>query len=254
MFQAAHFLVNCLGAGSDAPHGVSRVKIIYALVRQTNHLGAYTLSCVAYDKLQRMKVPGDCLDQLKVDMLAVHAKPARDNPQLLPVCCRCGAANALLKQAAYRGAAAPGADLAGSSQALLKESPAPSSPPRSTNSPTASGITTSVPAAATPSSAASSPSTSSPSSSPFPEPPLPDDEALELIREAPLSDDEAFELIRLAPPRDLAASFSLLGSTRLFFSGDHCSLWRAADGSKHDDVGPGGDDDDDGFDEDLCNK
>ncbi|KAH8096448.1 hypothetical protein JL720_3820 [Aureococcus anophagefferens] len=98
LFQCARFLVNGLGA-REAPHGISKVKILFALAKQAKHLGAYKLARFAYDKLQHMKVPDEWQEQLDVDMLTIHSKPVRDNPELLPVCYRCGAANALLNPA-----------------------------------------------------------------------------------------------------------------------------------------------------------
>ena len=83
----------------EAPHGISKVKILFALAKQAKHLGAYKLARFAYDKLQHMKVPDEWQEQLDVDMLTIHSKPVRDNPELLPVCYRCGAANALLNPA-----------------------------------------------------------------------------------------------------------------------------------------------------------
>ena len=173
LFQCARFLINGLG-GREAPHGVSRVKILYTLAKQAKHLGAFKLArsplpsenaspregsaCTAaaaasprlrgrvaarrrlryrratrqpprrrdrlsteytqrrlarppryaYDKLLHMKVPEEWQEQLDVDMLTIHAKPVRDHPELLPVCYRCGAANALLNPAASAAPQIPG--------------------------------------------------------------------------------------------------------------------------------------------------
>ncbi|KAJ8607792.1 hypothetical protein CTAYLR_009237 [Chrysophaeum taylorii] len=101
LFNAARFLVNTLGT-NEAPLGISRVKILYTLAKQAKTLGAYKLARFAYDKLAHTKVDAAWVDSLEVDMVTVHAKPVRDSPDLLPVCYRCGAANALLNPATAR--------------------------------------------------------------------------------------------------------------------------------------------------------
>lgn len=95
LFQVARFLMNSLGA-KEAPHGISRVKILYTLAKQAKALGAFKLARSAYEKLQQLRVPGDWTDKIEFDMLTIQAKPVRDNQELLPVCYRCGATNPLL--------------------------------------------------------------------------------------------------------------------------------------------------------------
>lgn len=105
LFNAARFLVNSLGS-ADAPHGVSRAKILYTLAKQAKTLGAFKLARFAYDKLAQTKIPDEWIDDLDVDMMTIHAKPVKDSQDLLPVCYRCGAANALLNRSARDACAA----------------------------------------------------------------------------------------------------------------------------------------------------
>ncbi|KAJ1445177.1 hypothetical protein M885DRAFT_550763 [Pelagophyceae sp. CCMP2097] len=111
LFQCARFVVNALGA-NEAPHGISRVKVLYTLAKQSKHLGAFKLARFAYEKLGSMKVPEAWADDLDLDMLAIHSKPVRDNAELLPVCYRCGATNALLNPVMQHASAGPYAERA----------------------------------------------------------------------------------------------------------------------------------------------
>ena len=61
--------------------------------------GAFKLARYAYDKLLRMKLPDAWRDEVDVDALTIGAAPLRDKSDLLPVCYRCGASNALLNPA-----------------------------------------------------------------------------------------------------------------------------------------------------------
>ncbi len=98
LFQCARFLINGLG-GREAPHGISRAKILYTLAKQAKTCGAFKLARYAYDKLLRMKLPDAWRDEVDVDALTIGAAPLRDKSDLLPVCYRCGASNALLNPA-----------------------------------------------------------------------------------------------------------------------------------------------------------
>ena len=53
----------------EAPHGISKVKILFALAKQAKHLGAYKLARFAYDKLQHMKVPDEWQEQLDLELV-----------------------------------------------------------------------------------------------------------------------------------------------------------------------------------------
>ena len=95
LFQVSRFLINSIGQ-ADAPYGISRVNILYTLAKQAKVLGAYKLARFAYDRLQQLKVPDTWDDNIDLDMLTIQAKPVRDNPELAPVCYRCGLTNPLL--------------------------------------------------------------------------------------------------------------------------------------------------------------
>ena len=103
LFQCARFLINGLG-GKEAPFGISRAKILYTLAKQAKTCGAFKLARYAYDKLLRMKLPDAWRDEVDVDALTIHAAPLRDKSDLLPVCYRCGASNALLNPATSHNA------------------------------------------------------------------------------------------------------------------------------------------------------
>lgn len=95
LFQVARFIINQLGTG-EAPPGISRVDTLYTLAKQAKLLGAYKLARFAYDRLQKLKLPESWQDGIDLDMLTIQAKAVRDNPDLLPVCYRCGYTNQLL--------------------------------------------------------------------------------------------------------------------------------------------------------------
>jgi len=95
LFQVSRFLINSMGQ-IDAPPGISRVNTLYTLAKQAKVLGAFKLARFAYDRLQQLKVPGTWEDNIDLDVLTIQAKPVRDNPELAPVCYRCGSTNPLL--------------------------------------------------------------------------------------------------------------------------------------------------------------
>ncbi|GMI36406.1 hypothetical protein TrRE_jg11942 [Triparma retinervis] len=95
LFQVSRFLINSMG-NSDAPYGISRVNILYTLAKQAKVLGAFKLARFTYDRLQQLKVPESWEDNIDLDVLTIQAKPVRDNPELAPVCYRCGMTNPLL--------------------------------------------------------------------------------------------------------------------------------------------------------------
>jgi intraflagellar transport protein 122 len=97
LFQVSRFLINSMRQ-AESPPGVSRVNILYTLAKQANVLGAYKLARVTYTNLQQLKVPESWEDSIDLDMLLIQAKPVRDNPELLPVCYRCGSTNPLLNR------------------------------------------------------------------------------------------------------------------------------------------------------------
>ena len=95
LFQVSRFLINSMGQ-IDAPFGISKVNTLYTLAKQAKVLGAFKLARFTYDRLQQLKVPEAWEDNIDLDMMTIQAKPVRDNPELAPVCYRCGSTNALL--------------------------------------------------------------------------------------------------------------------------------------------------------------
>jgi intraflagellar transport protein 122 len=96
LFQSARFLLNALGT-SDAPHGVSRVKILCTLAKMAKQLGAFKLAQTVYHQLQHLKLPEAWQEQVDIDTLTIQAKSTfSDSQELLPICYRCGTSNPLL--------------------------------------------------------------------------------------------------------------------------------------------------------------
>ena len=95
LFQVSRYLINSMSQ-SDPPKGISLVNTLYTLAKQSKVLGAYKLARFSYDRLQQLKVPESWEDNIDLDMMTIQAKPVRDNPELAPVCYRCGSTNPLL--------------------------------------------------------------------------------------------------------------------------------------------------------------
>ncbi|KAJ8666894.1 hypothetical protein QAD02_008556 [Eretmocerus hayati] len=76
--------------------GVSKLTIIYALVKQARLLGANKLAMQLLDRLRKMKIPKHLLTQVETWMIAIKSYPYRDPEELLPLCNRCSTYNALL--------------------------------------------------------------------------------------------------------------------------------------------------------------
>ncbi|XP_001602472.1 intraflagellar transport protein 122 homolog [Nasonia vitripennis] len=76
--------------------GVSKLTIMYALVKQARLLGANKLAMQLLDRLRSMKIPKHLLTQIETWMIAIKAYPYRDPEELLPLCNRCSTYNALL--------------------------------------------------------------------------------------------------------------------------------------------------------------
>jgi intraflagellar transport protein 122 len=96
LFQVSRFIINSLGISDAIPQGISKTFTLYTLAKQAMRLGAYKLARNAYDRLSRLKIPSNKMEEVELDMLLVQAKPVRDDPEHLPVCYRCGSVNPLL--------------------------------------------------------------------------------------------------------------------------------------------------------------
>jgi len=79
----------------DIPPGVSRVFILYALVKQCRNLGAYKLARTAYEQLQGLHIPPRFVSSIEMGDVKIRAKPFSDSEDLLPLCYRCSTTNPL---------------------------------------------------------------------------------------------------------------------------------------------------------------
>jgi intraflagellar transport protein 122 len=96
LFQVSRIIINSLVISDSIPPGISKTFALYTLAKQAMRLGAYKLARNAYDRLSRLKIPSNKMEEVELDMLLVQAKPVRDDPEHLPVCYRCGSVNLLL--------------------------------------------------------------------------------------------------------------------------------------------------------------
>lgn len=76
--------------------GVSKLTIMYSLVKQARILGANKLTMQLLDKLRAMKIPADLQTQIETSTLVARAYPYRDPEELLPLCYKCSTFNPLL--------------------------------------------------------------------------------------------------------------------------------------------------------------
>lgn len=96
LFQVSRFIINSIGSNEIVPYGISKSATLYTLVRQSIKLGAFKLARQTLDRLTKLQLTPKRQDEIDFDMLMVQAKPVRDDPDLLPVCFRCGSTNPLL--------------------------------------------------------------------------------------------------------------------------------------------------------------
>ena len=76
--------------------GVSKLTIMFALIKQARLLGANKLAMQLLDRLRRMKIPNHHLTQVETWMIVTKTYPYWDPEELLPLCNRCSTYNALL--------------------------------------------------------------------------------------------------------------------------------------------------------------
>lgn len=76
--------------------GVSKLTIMYSLVKQARILGANKLVMQLLDQLRAMKIPANLLAQVETSTLAARSYPYRDPEELLPLCYKCSTFNPLL--------------------------------------------------------------------------------------------------------------------------------------------------------------
>ncbi|XP_065829391.1 intraflagellar transport protein 122 homolog [Oscarella lobularis] len=100
LFHTARYLLNLLS--KSCPPGISRVKTLYTLAKQSQHLGAYKLARHAYDRLQSLQVPFAFQETVDLGSITIRSKPFHDKEELLPVCYRCSTTNPLLNSLGNR--------------------------------------------------------------------------------------------------------------------------------------------------------
>ncbi|XP_055984967.1 intraflagellar transport protein 122 homolog isoform X2 [Sorex fumeus] len=94
LFNISRFLLHSLT--KDTPLGISKVKTLYTLAKQSKALGAYKLARHTYDKLQGLKVPDKFQKCIELGSLTIRSKPFHDSEELVPLCYRCSTNNPLL--------------------------------------------------------------------------------------------------------------------------------------------------------------
>ncbi|XP_014607385.1 PREDICTED: intraflagellar transport protein 122 homolog isoform X1 [Polistes canadensis] len=76
--------------------GVSKLKIMYTLIKQARLLGANKLVMQLLEQLRTMKISKNLLAEIETSTLAARAYPYRDPEELLPLCYKCSTFNPLL--------------------------------------------------------------------------------------------------------------------------------------------------------------
>uniref|UniRef100_A0A667H4N8 Intraflagellar transport protein 122 homolog n=1 Tax=Lynx canadensis TaxID=61383 RepID=A0A667H4N8_LYNCA len=94
LFNISRFLLHSLT--KDPPLGISKVKTLFTLAKQSKALGAYKLARHAYDKLQGLHIPARFQKSIELGSLTIRSKPFHDSEELVPLCYRCSTNNPLL--------------------------------------------------------------------------------------------------------------------------------------------------------------
>ncbi|KYN32363.1 hypothetical protein ALC56_13220 [Trachymyrmex septentrionalis] len=76
--------------------GISKMTIMYCLMKQARILGANKLVMQILDQLRSMKIPENLLAQVETSTLIARSYPYRDPEELLPLCYKCSTFNPLL--------------------------------------------------------------------------------------------------------------------------------------------------------------
>ncbi|GBF97536.1 hypothetical protein Rsub_10459 [Raphidocelis subcapitata] len=100
LFGAARFLcARLLPRGAPPPPpGVRLSTALLALARGDLTLGAFKTARLAYARLQALALPPEARADAELQSVMVRARPFADAEELLPVCFRCGATNAVVPQ------------------------------------------------------------------------------------------------------------------------------------------------------------
>ncbi|XP_032555063.1 intraflagellar transport protein 122 homolog isoform X2 [Chiroxiphia lanceolata] len=94
LFNISRFLLHSLT--KETLLGISKVKTLLALAKQSKALGAYKLARHAYEKLQGLHIPARFQKSFELGSLTIRSKPFHDSEELLPLCYRCSTNNPLL--------------------------------------------------------------------------------------------------------------------------------------------------------------
>ncbi|XP_070093326.1 intraflagellar transport protein 122 homolog isoform X19 [Equus przewalskii] len=94
LFNISRFLLHSLT--KDTPLGISKVKTLFTLAKQSKALGAYKLARHAYNKLQGLRIPTRFQKSIELGSLTIRSKPFHDSEELVPLCYRCSTNNPLL--------------------------------------------------------------------------------------------------------------------------------------------------------------
>ncbi|XP_045435161.1 intraflagellar transport protein 122 homolog isoform X4 [Pipistrellus kuhlii] len=94
LFNISRFLLHSLT--KDTPLGISKVRTLFTLAKQSRTLGAYKLARHAYDQLRGLYVPARFQKSIELDSLTIRSQPFHDNEELVPLCYRCSTNNPLL--------------------------------------------------------------------------------------------------------------------------------------------------------------
>uniref|UniRef100_A0A8C4R8F8 IFT122 zinc ribbon domain-containing protein n=1 Tax=Eptatretus burgeri TaxID=7764 RepID=A0A8C4R8F8_EPTBU len=93
IFNIARFLLH--STTKVVPPGISKVKILSVLAKQSRALGAYKLARFCYDQLLTLQIPPALQDSVELGSLTILSKPFKDNDDLIPMCYRCSSNNPL---------------------------------------------------------------------------------------------------------------------------------------------------------------
>uniref|UniRef100_A0A2K6M283 Intraflagellar transport protein 122 homolog n=1 Tax=Rhinopithecus bieti TaxID=61621 RepID=A0A2K6M283_RHIBE len=96
LFNISRFLVHSLP--KDTPLGISKVKILFTLAKQSKALGAYKLARHAYDKLRGLYIPARFQKSIELGTLTIRAKPFHDSEEPGALCYRCSTNNPAAQQ------------------------------------------------------------------------------------------------------------------------------------------------------------
>lgn len=108
VFNAAQYLLNCLGTGDRMPPGISKSAVLWAQGKECVRLGAYKLGRSVFEELSRMQLHSErdisfwSTSALSLELLKIQTMPNHDKEELDNICYRCSTKNTLSKQVQRR--------------------------------------------------------------------------------------------------------------------------------------------------------